>query len=256
MHHAHAAGVVLEGCDHVGGGGPEQHGGVALDPPRVVGRVAEVLDSVGGERGFRARVQVAQPEVVVADEGGLRAVGGRDGVGVGVRARFVGFAGVGGEIALQPHLPRLRGEAVGLGAQLEGAEGEGEGLDRVAGDGADGRGQAVVVEGAGAGAGGGADEDELGTVRGRVAVPEAVAGKPVGLHGRAEDEAAGAAGEERLGARVVLRRDGDGRLLGGDLFGEANEAETAVTVDRGAGRDGVGPSASRLHVLDRPPQLS
>ena len=50
-------------------------GRVAPGPAGVVRGVAEVLDPVGRQRGFVVGALLADPQVPVADEGGLRAVG-------------------------------------------------------------------------------------------------------------------------------------------------------------------------------------
>ncbi len=76
VHLAIFALVLLEGCDLFGVGRPDEDGIVAHLPSGVVGRVAEVLDAVGGELRLFAGGDIANPEVVVADEGGLGLVGG------------------------------------------------------------------------------------------------------------------------------------------------------------------------------------
>ncbi len=69
---------MLEGGDLLRVGRPEQNRPVTLGPSGVVGGVSEVLDTIGGDLGLFSILGVADPEVVVTDEGGLGAVGGKN----------------------------------------------------------------------------------------------------------------------------------------------------------------------------------
>src|SRR5699024_5620822 len=59
-------------------GRPAEHGPVGPAPPLVIGRVAVVLDPVGRELGLVSGLEIDDPEVVLADEGGVAAVGRGD----------------------------------------------------------------------------------------------------------------------------------------------------------------------------------
>ena len=69
IHVAGLALILLEGGDLLRIGRPLEHRPIAADPAGVVGGVAVVLDAVGRELLVRAGRHVANPEVVVADEG-------------------------------------------------------------------------------------------------------------------------------------------------------------------------------------------
>src|SRR5207245_8135477 len=67
--------VLLERRDLLRVGGPEEDRAVTVGPSGVVGGVAEVLDPVGGELGLLPRRQIADPQVVTANEGRQLPVG-------------------------------------------------------------------------------------------------------------------------------------------------------------------------------------
>src|SRR4051794_3859195 len=75
IHLADAALILLEGGDALGVRRPDEDGAIALGPAGIVGGVAEVLDAVRRELRLAIGVERANPEVVVADEGRLLAVG-------------------------------------------------------------------------------------------------------------------------------------------------------------------------------------
>ena len=81
VHLTHAALVLLIGCDLLRIGGPQQNRAVAFRPAGVVRGVAEVLHTVGGELGFRARCHFPHPEVVIADKSRFFLVRGQRGTG-------------------------------------------------------------------------------------------------------------------------------------------------------------------------------
>ena len=91
-HEVHVADVplvLLKGCDLFRVGRPDQDGPVALRPAGVVGRVAEILHAISGQRPLRAGRDVADPQVPVLDVGRARTIGRLD---VSGRRRRVGPA--------------------------------------------------------------------------------------------------------------------------------------------------------------------
>ena len=72
------AAIVAEAGDLAGIRRPFQHRASAADPAGVVGGVAVVFLSVEGQLRQLAGGGVAQPEVVLADEGGQAAVRGEE----------------------------------------------------------------------------------------------------------------------------------------------------------------------------------
>src|SRR5436309_173583 len=96
----HPAPVVLERGDLARVGRPRDDRLVALDPAGVVRSVAEVLDAVRRQRRLGPAREVREPEIVVANEHGTRAVGRQDRIGRRRAARGIDHrAAIGGEIA-------------------------------------------------------------------------------------------------------------------------------------------------------------
>ena len=189
IHLPHPTLIVLEGRNFLRIRRPKENRTVAFCPPRVVGGVAEILHPVGGELGFLPGCQVTHPQVVVADEGGARAVGRKHGVAVRILALtpLTGAAGAPGvtRIAAGSHVERDR-LPVRCGLELRERQNEGI-VGRVRRRG-ERRGQLHMVEGPRARPRRRIDQHELGSLGDRVAIPEAVVGKPCGTDGCAEYE--------------------------------------------------------------------
>lgn len=267
VHHAGVALVLLEGGDVAGIGRPNEDGVVGVGPAGVVGGVAEVGDAVMGELGFGAGVDVAEPEIPIAEEGGAGAVRGGDGGGAGAAGSglifCVGDGGAGGgsgasggsgDGAAKLFTGDSEGEGAGVAGgveigELEGIEMEvgGDGGRRGVGDGGeDGFREGSVVEGGGDGLRGGIDENEGSAAGVSIAVPEAIAGEEGGAGDGVGDERIDHVGEAALGEAVIgigegaaggLRDCGDGGEGEGGEEGATEGMHAAVGyLDDGVGR--------------------
>ena len=75
VHHAHVALILLLGRDHLPVGRPQHHRAVAVNPPRIVGRVTEILHTVGGELALLPARDILDPEIPVVDVHTCLAIG-------------------------------------------------------------------------------------------------------------------------------------------------------------------------------------
>ncbi len=219
VHLAHAAGIVLERRDPARVRRPEQDRPVALRPAGVVRRVAEVLDAVRGQPRLLARLEVADPEVVVADERGAPAVRGDDAIARRpVAATGRGVAAVAAEVAGVRADREDDRDGSAVAGELDVPQRQGERRVRRVRRRRERRGQPFVVERPPPRPPGRVDQHVLGPLREPVAVPEPVAVDPGRAHGRAVDEPRDVLWQKPLGAGVVVGRERRRRVR---LLGEA-----------------------------------
>ncbi len=206
--------VLLLGGDLLAVGRPLEDGAVGMDPSGIVGGVAEVLDAVGGELGFLAGGDVADPEVEPSNEGGALAVGAQDFGGTwAAPSHHAGHTGGGGvadgfanrcfQLAGVAFSRRVEGDRVSFGREVEGGERERVAAELGVGGGVEGSGQLGVIEERGAGLLDAVDEEEAGAGRPDRAVPELAVGCPGGGDLTADDEGVGVLAEHSDCAVVV-----------------------------------------------------
>ena len=108
VHVADVALVLLEGRDLPRVGRPEENRPVAPGPARVVGGVAEVLHAVGGELPLGAGREIADPEILVPDEGAQLPIGRNDRVAEAAAGPAPGAARPAGTTWLESTTCRVR----------------------------------------------------------------------------------------------------------------------------------------------------
>ncbi len=237
VHFAGLALVLAEGRDLFRIGRPGEHRAIAEAPAGVVGGVAIILHAVGGELRVGAAVDVADPQVVIAHERGELAVRRQDTIGhgrgtIGAGALLAAHvAGPAFQITVEP-------ERLQIGGERDLLERQALRRHRLSHDGGQRLRDRGVIEGRRPGRLRRVDEDELVAGRGLVAIPEPVAGHPVGAHGAVGHQRVGVVVEEFFRALVVGHRDRGARLRGprqrdGEADGGDGEDETGSSVVHG-----------------------
>ncbi len=207
VHLAGLALILLEGGDPLRIGRPLEHGAIAHRPAGVIGGVAVILDAVGRQLLVLAGRSIADPQVVIADKRGQLAIGRQ----LAVRHRR-GPIDRGALRALHVAGPLLQvtveREGLEVGGDRDLGEGEARHRHGFAHRCRQRRRHRCVIECRRLAGLGRVDEDELGTVHALVAIPEPIAGKPVGLHRAVRDQRVGVVAQELFRAHVVVHGDG------------------------------------------------